>query len=853
MRLKIGILLLGSMGYVPPLAAQIGDRLDKPGVEQNALVPREQIPSAPVLSPQEALKSFEIAPGYRLELAASEPQVQEPVAIVFDPDGAMWVAEMRGYMPDVDGQGEDEPNGRVSRLEDTDGDGFYETSTVFVDDLVMPRTLLRVADGLLVGAPPELAFFRDTDGDGKADEKEVVATDYGVRVDPDRPHLANPERAPNGLLWGFDNWIYSAAYTRRFRYRHGEWEMSATSFKGQWGLTHDARGRLYYGSNSDHIRLDVIDARYLSRQPNLPSLGGSNVNAASDQLVWPARVNPGINRGYRPEMLRDGRLKAFTAAGGQTIYEGDRLPELRGNYFVPEPGGNLVRRSILRREDGGVKSENAYRSSEFIASTDERFRPVNMATGPDGSLYLVDFYRGILQHRISLTSYLRDQILDRGLDKGLHLGRIYRVVAEEESETSSPDAPTSVADWVPLLEHPNGWWRSEAQRALVAAADETTVEAIRTMVSDGEAMIGKVRALWTLEGLGEKALDSDTLRAALDSGNDLVQTHAIRLAEPLLDGDEGENWHTRIMSLASKGPAEVRLQAVLSLSGVGSDEFQARLAGLVRENEEQPFLREALLSGMKGREFALLRLLCEEKDWPVDGGNLILRDLARGVQGSRDLENVAGVVALAAKAIKQGHDRRAASLLGGLAPISGMSRRPFVFDSVPEGWSTLANNAATEKIAAGLQNALVWPGKEGVTVVTEPPALTEAQQALFESGEPLYAAICGSCHQPNGRGLEGLAPPLLDSEWLLGPPERTIRIVLQGVRGPIRVLGKTHTGDMPPLGVLSDEQIASILTYVRRAWGHTASPVDVEDVRLIRVATAGHTDAWSPEELNQIP
>lgn len=853
MRFRIGILILWSMGFNSPIFAQIGDRLDKPGMEQNSLVPRDQIPPAPVLSPEKALKSFQVAPGYQLELAASEPQVQEPVAIVFDPDGTMWVAEMRGYMPDVDGQGEDEPNGRISRLEDSDEDGFYETSTVFIDELVMPRALLRVADGLLVGAPPELAFYRDTDDDGKADDKQVVAVDYGVKVDPERPHLANPERAPNSLLWGFDNWIYSAAYTRRFRYRNGEWETGATSFRGQWGLTQDAHGRLYYGSNSDHIRVDMIDARYLSRQSNLPTLAGANHRAADDQLVWPIRVTPGINRGYRPEMLRDGRLKSFTAAGGQWIYEGDRLPEMRGNYFVPEPGAHLVRRSILREEDGLVKSENAYDSSEFIASTDERFRPVNMTTGPDGALFVVDFYRGILQHRISLTSYLRDQILDRGLDKGLHYGRIYRVVAKEGAETSSPETPATLADWVPLLDHPNGWWRLEAQRALVTASDKQTVEAIRSMAESGKTAIGKVRALWTLEGIGENALAPENVLAALDSEDALVRTHAIRLAEPWLEDDAGEKWRARILALAAEGTEEVRLQAVLSLSGKGNDEFLGRLAELARQNETQPFLRDALLSGMRGREFALLSLLCRNEGWPTDGGNLIIRDLARGVQGSRELDDIAGVISLAAKALEKRHDRRAASLLGGLAPVSGMSRRPFVFDSAPEGWDALAKSDATKKTAASLLNTLVWPGKQGVTVVTEPPALTEAQQTLFETGEPLYAAVCASCHQADGRGLEGLAPPLLDSEWVLGPPERTVRIVLHGVRGPIRVLGKTHTGDMPPLGVLPDEQIASILTYVRRAWGHTASPVEVEDVRAIRAATADHTDAWSPEELKQIP
>src|SRR4051812_29334119 len=177
-----------------PLAhAQIGDRLDKAGEVQKPIVPAERIPPAPPLSAAEALASFTVAPGFKLELVASEPLVQDPVAIAFAPDGALWVVEMRDYMPDLDGTTENEANGRVVVLRDRDGDGRYDSATVFVDHLVLPRAILLVGDGALIGAPPELAFWRDTDGDGKADTKVLVASDYGVRVDPKRPELANPE------------------------------------------------------------------------------------------------------------------------------------------------------------------------------------------------------------------------------------------------------------------------------------------------------------------------------------------------------------------------------------------------------------------------------------------------------------------------------------------------------------------------------------------------------------------------------------------------------------------------------------------------------------------------------------
>lgn len=209
---------IASTWFASRAVAQIGDLLDKAGEVQQSLVPADQIPPVPALTPEEALKSFKLAPGFRLEIAACEPLVQDPVAIAFGTDGRLWVVEMRGYMADFDGKDEDQPVGRVVVLRDRNGDGRYDDSTVFVNNLVLPRALLPVGDGVLVGAPPELAFWRDSDGDGKADRKVVLATDYGVKVDPARPYLANPERAPNSLLWAHDNWIYSAAYTKKFRY-----------------------------------------------------------------------------------------------------------------------------------------------------------------------------------------------------------------------------------------------------------------------------------------------------------------------------------------------------------------------------------------------------------------------------------------------------------------------------------------------------------------------------------------------------------------------------------------------------------------------------------------------------------
>ncbi len=834
-------------------SAQIGDRADKRGEVQKTLVPSELVPAAPALSPEDALRLFRLAPGFKLEIAAAEPLVQEPVAAVFGPDGRLWVVEMRGYMADLDGNGEELPVGRVVVLRDRDGDGRYDESTVFVDKLVLPRALMLVGDGVLVGAPPELTWWRDTDGDGKADKSVVVATDYGVKVDPKRPHLANPERAPNNLLWAHDNWIYSAAYTKKFRFKNGEWETGATIFRGQWGLAADDFGRFYHNSNSDQLRVDVIFSDYLQRNANFPRLAGTNVKAAADQFVWPARVNPGINRGYRPEMLRDGRLKEFTAAGAPWIYRGDLMPELAGNAFVSEPAGNFVRRNVLTSDAGVPVGRNAYEKQEFLASTDERFRPVNFTTGPDGALYIVDLYRGVLQHRISLTSYLRAQSVERKLAAPQHLGRIYRVVpADRPAPRATQLAALTPAQWVEKLSHANSWWRETAQRLLVERPDAALHGAIRAVALRSPLAAGRVQALWTLDGVG--ALDRATVEAALQDREPAVRAAAVRLSERFFAGAGRATMLAAVQRLTADTAPEVQLQAVLSLGEAREAAVDRELAEVARKNPGNPYLRDALYSGLANRELALLEQVMGKGGWAPDEveANKIISGLARGVYASRELAAIERLVALMASEVTTA-GKRTLAVLDGFVAAAAVSRRPLQFAKEPAGWAALGKGATPAARMAKLNDVVLWPGKTGVAAQTAVTPLTAEQQARFETGKGLFTTICAACHQTTGRGLDGLAPPLLDSEWVLGSPERSVRIVLHGVRGPITVAGRVHTGDMPAFGAaLDDEQLASVLTYLRREWGHTAAPVAPTQVKAIRAATGGHSDAWSPEELNLI-
>jgi len=716
------------------LSAQNGDKGD---TNQPLRVAREKIPPAPPLSPDEALKSFKVAPGFKVELVAAEPLIVAPIALSFDADGRIWAIEMRGFMPNPEGKGETNIPGRIVILEDTDNDGRMDKQTVFLDNLIMPRALALVQGGALVAEPPKLWFCKDTDGDGKCDEKIAIASDYGDQK--------NPEHNANGLVLDRDNWIYNLYHTYRYRFLHGKWTREADPNRAQWGLAQDDFGRLFYTSNSDQLRGDLVPSQYLRGKLPGVKLTGIGAKIATDQTVWPSRVNPGVNRGYQPDTLRpDGTLAKFTAACGTSIYRGDLFPpEFYGNAFVCEPAANLVRRNVLHEKDGIVTATNAYNKAEFLTSTDERFRPVNSYSGPDGALYIVDMYHGILQHRIYLTTYLRNQALDRGLEKPIDRGRIYRVMPEDKKPGPRRQlSKATPSELVQTLSHPNGWWRDTAQRLLIERGSGSVVPELKKLVAESPKAITRLHALWTLEGLEQ--VDPEILKIAMADKEPKIRAAAIRISEPLVKADKNHPLRPATYALAADPAADVQTQVALSLSQMSPDASA----------------KEVISNLLARTSFSLTR------------------DVSKFALASFDPPKIAAV-----------------------------SKR----------------------------------------------VLSAADQKRFDAGKAMYEMTCLACHQPHGLGQEGLAPPLLGSEWVASSPERLVRIVLNGLRGKIKVKDQTFELDMPSLNVLDDEQIANVLSYVRNEWGHAFSPVDPATVKRIREATAQREDAWTEADLKKIP
>ena len=549
---------------------------DKAGEVQAERVPADRIPPAPVLSPEAQAATFRLPDGFRAELVAAEPLVRTPVAAQFDHQGRMWVVEMAGYMRNPDGAGEAAPVGSIVIVEDTDGDGRMDKRTEFMGGLVMPRSLMLFRDGALVAEPPRLWWARDTDGDGKADQKELVAEDYASQDDPRLGDRANPEHASNSPTWALDNWVYSANHTTRYRWKGGtNWLREPTIFRGQWGLSQDDLGRLYYNSNSDPLRADAVPSAYLSRNRNLRQPFGANLQVERNLRTFTRRVNPGVNRGYQPNQLTpEGHLATFTGACGPVVYRGDQFPpEFLGDAFLCEPAGNLVRREKIHEANGLLSGTNAHPNAEFLASLDERFRPVNLINGPDGCLYVVDIARGLIQHRIYLTSYLRKQAESRNLQAPVDLGRIYRIVhASKPRRTERLPANPSDADLVAKLSHPNGWWRDRAQQLLVERRSTQVVPALRELAAGRGApsapgrsnALARLHALWTLEGLD--SADLPTLGTALSDTSPWVRSAALRLLEPHLRGPRRDEAMLLLMRACSPGSGPEHLQMLFTLA-----------------------------------------------------------------------------------------------------------------------------------------------------------------------------------------------------------------------------------------------------------------------------------------------
>lgn len=809
---------------------------------------------SPPLSPQEALASFVLAdPALRVELVAAEPLVQDPVAISFDEAGRLWVVEMLGFMQDIDGTGEEDPVGRVSILTDTDGDGQMDKSQLFLDSLVLPRAIALVQGGALVAENIPLWLARDTNADGVADTRSLLDPEYGGS--------GMPEHSANGLWRGMDNWYYNAKSHFRYRPQGDGWVKDSTEFRGQWGICHDDAGRLFYNYNWSQLHADLVPPGFIGQNPHHTPTSGIDHGLTLERTIYPIRSNTAVNRGYVPGTLDEaGKLLEFASACGPLVYRGTALPaSYYGDAFVCEPTANLIKQNNVFEEGFVLRAGGAYRDREFLASTDERFRPVSLASGPDGALYVVDMYKGIIQHGPYMTPYLRQVTLERKLDKPIHMGRIWRIASADGPHRPAEnlgrmDARSRVAQ----LGSPNGWTRDKAQQLLVESGDTTALDALRKLASEGPYP-AQLHALWTMEGLGQ--LEAEVLWKAARAPDPHVVQAALRLLSGQAKRDPAlrATLETFVSREFEAAHPLVQLQMVLSGYLLDDPAFFAIGHRFLETYGALPLARDAVLSSLENREYAFFEYLQQQPGWaaPRQEREIFTEQLAAATTRKADPAEVAALFGLleqhlpAEKAWVQPAVAAGMLQATAAAPTAReLAEQPAVFQK------DLSGRPALQALQAQLRERFTWPGK--------PVAASEAAIASYEldpsqmaRGRQQFLNLCASCHGTAGEGLARFAPPLQGSEWVLGEDYKLAVILLHGMEGPVQVGGKTYDipdilPSMPSFSTLQDPDIAAITTYIRNAWGNQAPPVEGRQVTGIRFRTQGKVQPWKAPELDTL-
>jgi putative membrane-bound dehydrogenase-like protein len=578
------------------------------------------------LSTEDALKSFELREGFRIELFASEPYILDPVSMEFDEQGNVFAVEMPDY-PFKPEPGK--AKGRIVQLKDTDRDGRVDQSIVFADSLMEATSILPWQGGLIVTAGSDILYLKDTNSDGVADTKEVLFTGFFDR---------NSEAQITNLIFGIDNWIYASnngqagevkflrdpnAPSLRvngadFRFRLERNQFECVTGTAQYGQTFDDFGHRFFTQNTLHVQQVVVPWKYRRRHKFLRSYTAvANISDHDFDMFqktpppyWRAERTKLRNQEFQENKLNQVEFadKHFTGCTGGTIYTGDAFPNaFYGTVFTGEVAGNLIHRDVLSMTEGSplfkASRDLKERDREFLTSTDPWFRPANFSQGPDGNLYVMDFYRQHIESPFSIPEYLKE---DMDFYYGSDLGRIYRI--SPLSGNAAPGDPpnlrnSATLELVKLLAHPSRWWRTQAQRLLLERQDTSAVPHLKSMVESHDDARARLHSLYALEGMN--ALDIEIIKKVLSNSAPAVREHALMLSENF------PGCLPRAIESINDPSIHVSFQAALSIGNYEGANVVEALGDVVEKYGADSWFRAAVLTSKVGTSVELLRNISE--------------------------------------------------------------------------------------------------------------------------------------------------------------------------------------------------------------------------------------------------
>lgn len=629
-------------------------------------------PRVPPTEPADTAATFRALHGFRMDLLAAEPLVTDPVAIEYDPDGRAFVVEMSDY-PYTDKSTDkafterttDLPLGKVRLLEDVDGDGKFDRSTIFARELSWPTGIALWRGGCFVAATPDIWYLKDTDGDGVADVRRRVFTGF---------RKFNVQATMNNLKWGLDGWIYGAGGsnggtirreadsdakpivlgTNDYRFHPDTEQFEVIPGGARFGLTFDDWGNRFICNIRNPVQHVVLPAEALRRNPHLAVRTAVHDAAEAGDTLPVFRSSPpeawrvaNAQRLARDTTVASPRSEStatgyMTSACGITIYRGSAYPpEFYGNVFLAEPAANLIHRQILKPNGVTFTSTRADPDAEFVASTDNWFRPVNFINAPDGTLHVCDMYRETIEHPWSIPDDIKAHL---DLESGRDRGRIYRLTPPNFKPPPKPKlSQATTAELVAHLANPNSWWRETAQRLLIERNALAAVASLRTILhahdpskialfqgNKLDPTLARLHSLWTLQSLNH--LGTEDMLLGMHDPHPGVRENAVRIAElrgvPVAFDPE-------LMSLMIDEDIRVRFRVALALGAIpelGSvpDKHVSKaLETIARRDVADEWVRAAVLSSARDRSADLLMAI-PLRDYSDDGESQLhlLRELA---------------------------------------------------------------------------------------------------------------------------------------------------------------------------------------------------------------------------------
>ena len=819
-----------------------------------------KMPRLPASTPEQSREKMVAHPKFEIQIVATEPLIRDPGAIDIDEDGRMYVCELPEYNAYA---AKEDPGqkGAIKQLIDTDGDGRYDKATIFLADIPYPTAVLCWDGGVFIGSAPNIHYAKDNDGDGIADESRIVMSGFGSDL-AGEAHL-------NSFRWGPDNRIHLSTNLSGGEVQFSDQESDPVSVRGrgmifdprdlstfeltsgggQHGMSMDNWGRKYVCQNSVPAETLMYDDRYLARNPVMQATKAATSIAPDGKFTHLFRISEAEPwRELRTMLRRTKQFRGsdeggkpfgfFTGATGITIYRGDAWPkEMHGNLIVGDVANNLIYRANVKSDGLRLIAERADEGKEFLASKDLWFRPVQFMNAPDGTLYVLDISRELIEG----AAFLPPEFMNH-LDpiSGNNQGRIFRIAPKGfNSSKITPLSKATTLELVQLLDHTNGWHRDTAARLIYTRQDLAAVSALRKLVQEGKTSEGRFLALYGLQGLD--ALDENSVLKGLQDSAPIVRWHALRVAESICNQAPGVLHQMNAM--ADDTDIRIRYQLAFSIGNAQAASRNTTLTKLAQSDVGETWMQLAILSSLgRGADKVLTQLASDPNFTSEAAGLAFLKELCSQIGIRNRPHEVTAVI----KTIESNADLATPLIEALVSKVQGEQRDALL---------ALTSGKASDVLMKLVESAIASASNAELEQAARIKAIESLQLADFERTGDLLDELLSVNEsfevkavavETLGEYTDSEVAQILLSRWqMLGPSlrMRAAEVLLSRTEWTLALLdaieaNRVGRGDLDPARVVllkahPNEKVATRVNELFANSGNTARQMVIKDYQTV--------------------